>query len=307
MKKLNIVWDEKFLLHDTGDHHPESKLRLTAIKEVLDSHKNLNYIPTREASLKEILLAHTQNHYEEILNAKGKEGFFDMDTPYSQGSVEAALLSTGGILNAVDTMMNEDLDSVFAYPRPPGHHAESDRVMGFCFFNHVAIAANYLLQKYGLKKIAIIDYDVHHGNGTQEIFYHRDDVFYISTHQYPYYPGTGAKDEIGHGRGEGFTLNIPFNLGVGDEEYIDSFQAEIIPKLEEYKPEFIIISAGFDAHKLDPLAGINLSKNGFYQMSLMITDLAKKLNHHKTLFVLEGGYSLKGLKEGVESVLEVIG
>lgn len=301
-----FIWEEKYLEHDTGKSHPESIHRLKAVKEVVDSHQKLIWIPARSASDEEILAIHTKSHVEQVKLAKNQIGYFDGDTPYSLGSSEAAFLAAGGVIELVDHVYRGELKNGFAFPRPPGHHAESDRIMGFCLFNNVAIAAEYLIQTYDLKRIAIIDYDVHHGNGTQNSFYHRDDVFYISAHQYPFYPGTGSAQEDGIGKGKGFNLNIPLGIGASDDDIDRVFLEKIIPALDNYKPEFVIVSAGFDAHRLDPLGGLNFTQKAFFNMSQKLHDLAKIHCEGKIAFVLEGGYSLKGLKEGVEAVFDVI-
>jgi acetoin utilization deacetylase AcuC-like enzyme len=205
------------------------------------------------------------------------------------------------VLAGVDAVISGVLNNVFCAVRPPGHHAESDTVMGFCLFNNVAVAARYAQEQYGVEKVAIVDWDVHHGNGTQEIFYEDPTVYYISTHQYPFYPGTGARTETGEGKGRGYTLNCPMRAYSGEEEYLEAFMKDIIPSLEAYKPDLLIISAGFDAHKDDPLANINLTEKNFAQFTAMLMEIADKYTGGKLVSVLEGGYNLQALSQSVEA------
>jgi acetoin utilization deacetylase AcuC-like enzyme len=211
------------------------------------------------------------------------------------------LFAAGGALAAVDAVATGVLLNVFCAVRPPGHHAESDSPMGFCLFNNVAIAARYAQQHYGISKIAIVDWDVHHGNGTQEIFYSDPSVFYISLHQYPFYPGTGGRAETGTGKGEGYTLNVPMRAGSGEAEYLKAFREEILPRLNMYRPELLIISAGFDAHRDDPLANIELTEASFATLTAMLMEVAGKYCQHRIVSVLEGGYNLQALSHSVEA------
>jgi len=305
--KLGIVWDDRYLLHDTGPHHPERPQRLTAIKEVLDSHNQLVSLKPREATIEEVSWIHAPEHVQKVASLRNRSGYFDLDTPYSPHSSEAAFLAAGGTIEAADQVFEGKLQSAFAFPRPPGHHAEKDRAMGFCLFNNVAIAAEYLIRQKGLERVAIVDVDVHHGNGTQHSFYDRSDVFYLSSHRFPFYPGTGAASEIGRGKGKGFTLNLPLHAMSNDDDFIKGYEEILIPYLRDYKPQFLIISAGFDAHKLDPLGGMRLSKNGFLRIAQMLQKVADESCGGKMLSVLEGGYDLKGIQEGVEAFLEAMG
>ncbi|MBI2339962.1 MAG: histone deacetylase [Deltaproteobacteria bacterium] len=307
MPKTGIVWDERYLAHDTGTGHPESPRRLLAIKEVLDTDSTLVSIPPRLATKEEVGWVHSKEHIENVEKTRGvPHGYFDLDTPVSADSAEAAFLAVGGLLTAAEAVFSGKVDNAFAFPRPPGHHAESTRAMGFCLFNNIAVAAEYLVRQKGLKRIAIVDIDVHHGNGTQHFFYARDDVFYVSTHRYPFYPGTGAVDETGTGKGKGYTLNLPFDALGDDDDYAKGYDKKILPALHEYKPEFVLVSAGFDAHRRDPLGGMKITKGGFKMMARNLFDVAQKYSGAKIVFVLEGGYDMKGLQEGVEAVLEVI-
>jgi acetoin utilization deacetylase AcuC-like enzyme len=222
------------------------------------------------------------------------------DTHACRESYDAALLAAGAVLQAVDGVMKGELSAAFCAVRPPGHHAESEAAMGFCLFNNIAIGARYAQKKYGVERVAILDWDVHHGNGTQEIFYADDSVFYISLHQYPYYPGTGAANETGTGNGEGLTLNCPMAAGSGWKEYEEAFRSKILPALHKFQPHLVMISAGFDAHKDDPLAHIQLTEDSFAEMTNMMMEIASKYCNGKIISVLEGGYDLQALARSVE-------
>jgi acetoin utilization deacetylase AcuC-like enzyme len=313
--KTGFVYHDKFLTHDTGAGHPEKPERLKAITAHLQQiglWQKLHHLMIDTAPLEIIYKVHTPDHVKlikdrSLLAAKNGYSALDQgDTVVSQDSYEVALLAVGGVLAAVDAVMSGVLNNVFCVVRPPGHHAESTTPMGFCLFNNAAIAARYAQEKFGLKRIAIVDWDVHHGNGTQEIFYSDPSVFYISLHQSPFYPGTGLQTEIGEGEGRGFNLNCPMRAGSGEKEYFEAFQREIIPKLHGYMPELIIISAGFDAHKDDPLANINLTDDSFRIMTEMVSDIADKYSEGKIISVLEGGYNLNSLSNSVKKHLNVL-
>lgn len=306
MNKTGIIWDEHSLRHQTGPGHPESTQRLLAIKEVLDADTTLTELTPRAATVDEIARVHSLSHIQEVQKIKGKQGYFDMDTPFSPGSSDAAFWAAGGVIAAVEAVEGGNVANAFTFPRPPGHHAEPARAMGFCLFNNVAIGAEHLVKSLGKKKVAIMDFDVHHGNGTQHFFEERSDVLYISTHRYPFYPGTGAREEKGKGAGLGFTLNLPFPALADDADYQKAFEEEVVPALQKFAPEFILVSAGFDAHIRDPLGGLKITKKGFGMMSQHLHDVALATCGGKIVFVLEGGYDYKGLQEGTEAVLAVI-
>jgi len=219
--------------------------------------------------------------------------FLDGDTVVSSGSKQAALDAVGSIILGIDKIINKEFKNIFCSVRPPGHHAESNKAMGFCIYNNVAVGAGYLIKKYGYTKVAIIDYDVHHGNGTQEIFYNNPNVLYVSTHQYPFYPGTGHQDEKGLFNN---ILNIPLDANTNNEVFFNSFD-KVISKLKDFKPEFILLSSGFDAHTNDPLAQINLSSKDFYEITKRILMVANEICDGKVVSILEGGYNLNALKE----------
>ncbi len=301
-----IIWDERYLLHDTGRGHPERADRLRAIQEVLNQHEGqYHQVPSQFAQLQQLERVHRQSHIQSVEKASSQSSYLDGDTPTSEKSWEAALLAAGSCIQLAERILAGEYAQGFAFVRPPGHHAEPTHAMGFCLFNNIAIVAEELVRKHKIKKIAIVDFDVHHGNGTQHFFYDREDVFYISTHQYPFYPGTGAASEIGQGAGKNYTLNVPMLAGAGDAEYLVAFQNKIIPAILQYQPEIILVSAGFDAHELDPLANINLTQKGFSNIAKQINEVAFKVCQGKQVYLLEGGYALEGLKQGVGAILSV--
>jgi acetoin utilization deacetylase AcuC-like enzyme len=225
----------------------------------------------------------------------------DPDTSMSPGTLHAAYLAAGGALAAVDAIMAQQVDHVFCAVRPPGHHAEAGRAMGFCFFNNVAIAARYIQKKYRLNRVLIVDWDVHHGNGTQHSFEDDPSILFFSTHQYPHYPGTGRGTERGKGTGEGFTINVPVEAGEGDDDYRAVFQNVLVPAADDFKPEFVIISAGFDAHKDDPLASMGLTESGYAELTEIVAGIAKRHAKGRILSSLEGGYNLTALAASVQA------
>lgn len=303
MGKTGIIWDECYLRHETGRGHPERPERLLAIKEVIDQTSGLQRLTPRSATADEVGAVHSPDLVNQVLSlSRTAPLYFDGDTPAGTESGIAAFLAAGGLLKAVDRVKAGEIDNAFAFPRPPGHHAEADRAMGFCLFNNVAIAAQYLISRHGHKRVAVVDIDVHHGNGTQHIFYGRDDVFYASVHRYPFYPGTGGAHEKGVGVGLGFTLNAPLQESATDDDYTRAFEEIILPGLVDYRPDFLLVSAGFDAHERDPLGGMRVSQQGFEMMSRHLQKVAADFCGGRVVYALEGGYDLDGLKEGVEAV-----
>ena len=295
--------------HDTGPGHPECPERIPAILNGLKKIQSPKLIwkEIRSFDEKYIELTHSQKYLEKINQSFPKEDlvFLDGDTIVSKGSKKAAYDAVGAIINAIDAVMNQKFDNAFCVVRPPGHHAEKEQAMGFCIFNNVAVGATYLLEKYKLDKVAIIDFDVHHGNGTQDIFYNEKKVLYISSHQFPFYPGTGSEDETGKYNN---ILNIPLKAGTGSKEFFNSYE-KVYEKLKEFKPEFILLSAGFDAHKNDPLANINLESKDYYTLTKEIMKIAKQVCGNKIVSILEGGYNLTAIQESakyhVEALLEI--
>ena len=304
-----IFTSNSSIKHDTGPGHPECPERIPAILNGLKKIQSQKLIWKEIGSFDEkyIELTHSQKYLEKINQSFPKEDlvFLDGDTIVSKGSKKAAYDAVGGIINAIDAVMNQEFNNAFCVVRPPGHHAEKEQAMGFCIFNNVAVGATYLLEKYKLNKVAIIDFDVHHGNGTQDIFYNEKKVLYISSHQFPFYPGTGSKDEIGKFNN---ILNIPLKAGTVSEEFFNSYK-KVYEKLNEFSPQFILLSAGFDAHKNDPLANVNLESKDYYILTKEIMKIAKKICGNKIVSILEGGYNLSAIQESakyhVEALLEV--
>jgi acetoin utilization deacetylase AcuC-like enzyme len=305
-----LLYHEDYLKHRTGSVHPEHEGRLIAIIDHLkktDLWDKLLHITPSPANTKWIVEVHTAEHLKFVKEAceRGakvldREG----DTYVCRESYAVALLAAGGVIAGIDAVMSGRVKNVFCAVRPPGHHAGSSRAMGFCLFNNVAIGTRYAQEEHGLKRVAVVDWDVHHGNGTQEIFYEDPSVLYISTHQYPYYPGTGSASERGKGKGEGFTLNIPLTAGTDGDEYVKLFKEKIVPALQEFKPDILLISAGFDAHKDDPLAAIFLDESTYAEVTRMLVELAKEYCHGRLVSVLEGGYDLTALPRCVEAHLQ---
>ena len=295
--------------HDTGPGHPECPERIPSIINGLKriQSKNLIWKDVGSFDEKYIKLTHSEKYLEKINQSFPKEGldFLDGDTIVSKGSKKAAYDAVSSIINAIDAVMNKEFNNAFCVVRPPGHHAEKEQAMGFCIFNNVAVGATYLLEKYKLNKVAIIDFDVHHGNGTQDIFYNEKKVLYISSHQFPFYPGTGSEDETGKYDN---ILNIPLKAETSSKEFFESYK-KVYDKLNEFKPEFILLSAGFDAHKNDPLANINLESKDYYTLTKEIIKIAKQICENKIVSILEGGYNLAAIQESakyhVEALLEV--
>jgi acetoin utilization deacetylase AcuC-like enzyme len=306
-----IVKDWRYTEHDMGAYHPETPKRIEAVYNMLEEEKSFSSFPViepRPATEDEIELIHTPEYVRMIKQTAGKERvYLDPDTSTSARSYEVALLAAGGLLKAADMIMGKKIQNAFALVRPPGHHAEASEARGFCIFNNVAIAAQYLINKHGLKRILIVDWDLHHGNGTEHAFFSRSDVLYFSTHQFPHYPGTGSWNEIGNGDGEGFTVNVPLSAGKTDDDYLYIFQELLSPIAAAYEPEFILVSAGFDTFAGDPLGGMMVSAKGFGLMAAVLMKLAGATAWERLLFTLEGGYDLSGLRDGVRNVLLVAG
>jgi len=341
MTSLSIIKDDRYLEHNPGHGHPESSDRLRVIHDLIDTEfKDLPRIEPRLASEDELALIHDPFYIQTVANTAGRvHSQLDPDTGLSARSYEIACLAAGGLLNAVDALLEtpphlnplptgertyDNLprpsgeragvrggseqrapNSVFAFVRPPGHHAEPQRGMGFCLFNNIAIAAEYAKQQYGLKRILIVDWDLHHGNGTQHAFYDDPGVLYFSSHQYPYYPGSGGLGEVGSGAGAGFTVNAPFPPGFGDAEYLHVYNAILKPVAREYQPEFILVSAGFDPYIKDPLGSMRVTAEGFGALAHIVQDIARETCNN-VLITLEGGYHPEGLRSSVRSVLQTL-
>lgn len=303
--RVGFVYDEIYLRHDYPDH-PERKERLLSIMEHVEKAgllKEVLSIKPRRALVEEVALNHDINYIQEVHDfCKSGGGFLDPDTYAVEDTYEVALTAVGGVLEGIERILRGEVESVFCAVRPPGHHAEYAKAMGFCIFNNVAVGAHYLIKR-GVERVFIVDFDAHHGNGTQRSFYQDDRVFYFSTHQYPFYPGTGSVNERGAGRGEGYTLNVPMPAGAGDTDY-DQVYSNLLPKvMEEFKPEFLLVSAGYDIHSEDPLTYLNVSTAGVRRIVGRILRTSRELGI-PSLFALEGGYNLRALGECVVATLE---
>jgi acetoin utilization deacetylase AcuC-like enzyme len=309
-RTTGIVHGPRFKDHFPGENHPESPARIDAVGRAIAAPSvaaACKLLPQRAAEREEILLVHSDRHFEEIeATAKQPRVFLDSDTVTSPASAEVARLAVGSVLATVDAVMDRQVANGFAFVRPPGHHAKPDKAMGFCLYNNVAVAAVYASRRHGLKRVLIVDFDLHHGNGTQKAFYTSPEVLYVSTHQWPHYPGTGTLEETGKDAGEGFTLNLPLPAGTGDYEYRELFRQVIVPVGSEYRPELVLVSAGFDAYVEDPLGSMALTHLGYAAMAGQILELAEKHCAGRAVFVLEGGYHLPGLQKSALAVLEVM-
>lgn len=306
MGTTGLVYHPAYLEHDMGPGHPESPNRLRSIIHQLEQSgtmARLTRIDPRKAEDEWITQVHSSKYVSLLHQHAPTSGrvSLDPDTSMSSGSLQAAYLAAGGALAAVDAIMSNHVNHAFCAVRPPGHHAEVGRAMGFCLFNNVAIAARYVQKKYGVGRVLIVDWDVHHGNGTQHSFDDDSTVLFFSTHQYPHYPGTGRETERGTGAGEGFTLNIPMESGEGDEAYHAVFLKSLVPAADAFKPEFVIISAGFDAHSDDPLASMGLTEAGYADLTDIVAGIAKRHAKGRILSSLEGGYNLRALAASVDA------
>jgi len=301
MKKTAAIFSPKYYEHNPGKDHPESPNRLQAIINELENselaqNRNWQFVPPEKARIEDVELVHSREYIklvEAVCKAGG--GFLDLeDTVVSPQSYEVALYAVGGTLKAVDLVMNNTFRNAFALIRPPGHHASKFRACGFCLFNNASIAAEYLLEKYRLQRILILDIDAHHGNGTQETFYETDNILYISLHEDPSsFPGTGFADEIGEGKGLGYTVNVPLPFGTSDQTYLKAMREIAVPIIRQYKPQFILVSSGFDGHHTDPVGNLSLSASCYKEIYKIIIDLASETCENRLVAVLEGGYSVK--------------
>ena len=298
--KTGLITSDTYQNHNTGDGHPEKIDRVTAVIDNFKKLDNKNLIWKKPSKFDRALLeiTHNSDYINFVEKSFPKKGlsFLDGDTIVSPGSKDATLDAVGSIISAIDGVQNKDFKNAFCAVRPPGHHAERKKAMGFCIYNNVAVGANYLINKYKLNKVAIIDFDVHHGNGTQDIFYDNEKVVYISTHQYPYYPGSGTEKEKGKYNN---IFNIPLPAGTTSEEYLNAYEL-VLKKIKEFRPEFILLSAGFDAHKDDPLAQLQLESKDFYNITKRTLELSKQYCDGKVVSILEGGYDLLALQESTE-------
>jgi len=293
-----FVYDQEYLEHDTGYSHPENSNRLAAIVSHLHSAgllEAMRPVEAVQADAESIAAAHSREHIDRVSAWCAQAPFrIDLDTPVCRKSLEIALLAAGGVMSACDAVLEGAVRNAFCAVRPPGHHAERGRAMGFCLINNIAVATEHL-RKHGLERILIVDWDVHHGNGTQEIFFEDPDVLFFSVHQSPLYPGTGAASERGAGAGEGAPINVPLAPGCGAEHFKTAFEKTLIPAARAFDPEFVLVSAGFDAHRDDPLANLNVTEAGFAYLTLLVKEIAETCCEGRLVSTLEGGYNLDAL------------
>jgi acetoin utilization deacetylase AcuC-like enzyme len=307
---VSLIYDPEYLKHDTGYHHPENAHRLEAILKTLresDVAGRLQSVKPGPAKREDLARCHHEELVDHVKAVCDRgERYLDADTGISRESYDVALLAAGGALGAVDEVMKEEGGRAFSLVRPPGHHATIDRAMGFCMFNNAAIAARYAQSRYGVENVLIMDWDVHHGNGTQEIFWKDPTVFYFSTHQYPFYPGTGSAGERGGGKGEGFTLNIPLRGGTSARDHRESFVRGLHAIEGKFHPDLVIVSAGFDSRRGDLLGGLMLEDSDFAEMTKELLGVAEKYSAGRLIGLLEGGYNLDLLGGSVKSHLEAL-
>ncbi len=297
-KKLIIISHESAVKHIVPLGHPERPERFVAINEIIkDQFSHLKTFNAPQIDYETLCLVHNKNYLDKIFKLSQNKSLLklDSDTWFGQHSLEVSLRSAGSACLGIDKIFQNYTKIAFSSMRPPGHHAEPDRAMGFCIFSNAAIAAKYACQKYGIEKVAVIDFDVHHGNGTQKAFWNNKNLMYVSSHQMPLFPGTGKKDEIGVGN----VFNLPLSEGTDGKKFLKLWKSYLLPKVKQFEPELIIISAGFDAHKNDPLGGLNLNSKDFYDLTLEIKNISEKKSNGRILTILEGGYNLKALKKSV--------
>lgn len=307
-QSTGIVRDDLYKEHLADYPHPESPQRLEAIYDMLDSEdigKRLLLIPPRSATHDELAWIHSRSYIERVARTDGVSHMsLDPDTQTTPLSYQAALLAAGGLFLLIDKIFDGTVRNGFALVRPPGHHAEQDRAMGFCLFNNVALAAMYAIQQYSVKRILIVDWDLHHGNATQHSFYTDPKVLYFSTHQYPYYPGSGGLTEVGDGNGTGYTVNVPLSPGHGDNEFFTIFKQILCPIASDFKPELVLVSAGFDTYAGDPLGSMKVTPQGFAALTRVLMDIAGEYASDRLAMTLEGGYNLTGLRDSARAVLK---
>ena len=304
--KTGLITSDTYQNHHTGDGHPEKIDRVTAVIDNFKKLDNKNLVWKKPSKFDNSILikTHTSHYINQVNGSFPEKGynFLDGDTIVSPGSKDASRDAVGSIITAIDGVHSKEFKNAFCAVRPPGHHAEKEKAMGFCIYNNVAIGANYLLEKYKYNKIAIIDFDVHHGNGTQDIFYNNEKVLFISTHQYPYYPGTGSEKEQGNFNN---ILNIPLEAGTSPERYLNAYE-NVLNKIKEFRPEFLLFSAGFDAHVDDPLAQLQLGSEDFYTSTKRTLEISKSFCSGNAVSILEGGYDLKALQDSTKKHVDAL-
>lgn len=305
---IGVVSDLRFMDHETGGYHPESPLRTHYLHTLFAGEDpGIMLVQPVASPVDDIVLNHGRTYIESIARTaeRGSMVNLDPDTVCCPESYEVSLLAVGSLISLCRMALDREIDAGFACVRPPGHHARKDRAMGFCLFNNVAIAASKAIRSFGVERVAIVDFDVHHGNGTQESFYADNRVLYFSTHQYPFYPGTGALSETGTGEGTGYTVNCPLGGGKGDGHFLAVYRHILQPIIEDFEPGLVLVSAGFDAHAMDPIGGMRLSSDGFAAIAAIIQEAARNTDA-PVVYSLEGGYHLGALKESVSRVMDVL-
>ncbi len=304
--KTGLITSDTYKNHNTGDGHPEKIDRVTTVIDNFKKLDNKNLVWQKPSKYDESLLVttHSTDYVKMVNNSFPKNGFnfLDGDTIVSPGSKDATKDAVGSIITAIDGVEKKKFKNAFCCVRPPGHHAEKEKAMGFCIYNNVAVGANYLINKYKYKKIAIIDFDVHHGNGTQDIFYDNKNVLYVSTHQYPFYPGSGSEKETGKYNN---VLNIPLKAGTTGNEYLNAYES-VLNKIQEFRPEYILFSAGFDAHNDDPLAQLKLNSEDFYLITKRTLEISKSFCNGNVVSILEGGYDLQALQKSTQRHVDAL-
>lgn len=308
---VGYIYDPVYLKHDDpAGGHPENSRRLTATMELLQASKLLDKLVAlspRDATHAELARVHSEEHIELIQGtADSRSSWLGADTYACHESYRAALRAAGGVIRGVDAVLDGEVNYAYALVRPPGHHATHDQPMGFCLFNNVAVATFHALESCGLERVLIADFDVHHGNGTQDTFYSDRRVVYFSTHQYPHYPGTGASNERGLGKGLGTTVNFPLSAYAGDSEYLDVYRNKFIPAAKQFKPQLILVSAGYDAHWADQLSAMQMTVHGYAQLAGLLKEAADELCQGRLVFALEGGYNLQALSHSIRATFEVL-
>jgi len=310
MKKVGYVFHPDYLMHTDSGYHPENPQRLKVIDRAITESglgDKLVLIEPHPATPEQIMLNHTESHYKAVKKTQTIAfGNLDLDTFFCSDSYQAAMLAAGGAISAGELLMEGEINSAFCALRPPGHHAEPDHTKGFCLFNNIAILAYWLINEYKLNRIAILDWDVHHGNGTQKSFYDTDKVHFTSLHQYPFYPGSGSNTETGTGKGKGYTLNIPLSAGISDTVFLDAIRDDWYNAMYVYNPEIILVSTGYDAHIDDPLAFLDISDKAFTECTKIAKDVSERFCQGRIITILEGGYNLDVLKRNVINLINIL-
>lgn len=309
LNKVGYIYHDLYLKHRAPAYHPERPERLIAINTAIEEARlfdDLVRITPKPAEKEDILKVHSEEYYKRVEATKGKQGHLDPDTYYNEHSFDAALMAVGGVLTAGKKVFAKDIDRAFCAVRPPGHHVDRDNSKGFCLFNNIAVLARYLIDEYKFERVAILDWDGHHGNGTQNIFYSDPMVHYTSLHRYPFYPGTGSASDMGYADGVGYNLNFPLSAGAGDREFNDIISQTWTEAMNNFKPQIILLSAGFDAYEKDPLVGLGVTLSGFEKAGRRVCRVADDMCGGRLISVLEGGYVLNFINQAVIDHLKIL-